>query len=56
VIDEIDTYRATMKYTLVTFLLIQLAVPAAAQVILTGDVTHVRDGDTIEVGGAPVRL
>ena len=23
---------------------------------LTGEVTHVRDGDTVEVGGLPIRL
>jgi len=30
--------------------------PALAQSILTGKVTHVRDGDTIEVEGVPIRL
>lgn len=33
-----------------------LAVPALAQSVLTGKVTHVRDGDTIEVEGVPIRL
>jgi micrococcal nuclease len=33
------------------------AIPAlAAQTILAGDVTRVRDGDTIEVGKIPIRL
>ena len=29
---------------------------AAEPTILTGTVTHVRDGDTIEVGKIPIRL
>lgn len=45
-----------MKFSLAVLLFILLATPAAAQSTLTGNVTHVRDGDTIEVGGVPVRL
>ena len=33
-----------------------LATPAAGQDTLSGTVTHVRDGDTIEVADVPVRL
>ena len=33
-----------------------LAAPALAGSVLEGAVTHVRDGDTIEVEGVPVRL
>ena len=29
---------------------------SSEQIVLTGKVTHVRDGDTIEVNGIPVRL
>ncbi len=29
---------------------------ADAQTVLQGTITHVRDGDTIEVAGIPVRL
>lgn len=32
------------------------AVPGAASADLTGRVSHVRDGDTIEVAGVPIRL
>jgi endonuclease YncB( thermonuclease family) len=32
------------------------AAVAAEQTVLTGTVTHVRDGDTIEVGEVPIRL
>jgi micrococcal nuclease len=39
------------------FALLLSTIPAlAAQTILTGDVTRVRDGDTIEVGKIPIRL
>ena len=36
----------------------QEAAPSASsdQTVLTGKVTHVRDGDTIEVNGIPIRL
>ena len=45
---------------ILTFLL-TLTSPVAAQdannpVVLTGTVTHVRDGDTIEVNNVPIRL
>lgn len=42
---------------LVLFALLLSTIPAlAAQTILTGNVTKVRDGDTIEVGKIPIRL
>ncbi len=42
---------------LVAFLIfVLLTAPAAAQDTLMGAVTHVRDGDTIEVAGVPIRL
>ena len=48
-----------LKSTLVVTLSL-LAAPAIAladePAILTGTVTHVRDGDTIEVGKVPIRL
>ena len=36
----------------------QEAAPSVSsdQTVLTGTVTHVRDGDTIEVNGTPIRL
>ena len=37
------------------FALLLLSAPAAAQTI-EGSVTHIRDGDTIEVDGVPIRL
>ena len=40
-------------------LLISIAVPSHASeepTLLSGAITHVRDGDTFEVGGIPVRL
>ena len=40
-------------------LLISIAVPSHAAeepTLLSGTITHVRDGDTFEVGGIPVRL
>lgn len=46
-----------MIRSLVAFLIfVLLTASAAAQDILMGAVTHVRDGDTIEVVGVPVRL
>ena len=45
-----------MKCLLAVLLIVLLAAPAWAQAVLTGEITHVRDGDTIEVGGVPVRL
>ncbi len=45
-----------MKHLLAILFVVMLATPAAAQDTLTGMVTHVRDGDTIEVGDVPVRL
>lgn len=41
---------------LLTALLFLLTVPATAQDTLTGTVTHVRDGDTIELAGVAIRL
>ena len=44
---------------ILTALITTILVPAiawAGETILQGNVTHVRDGDTIEVGGIPVRL
>ena len=37
-------------------LILFLSSPAHAQSVLTGTVTHVRDGDTIEVSNTPIRL
>ena len=48
-----------MKHlTIIVALLGVLATPsiAAEPTVLTGTVTHVRDGDTIEVGKVPIRL
>ena len=46
-----------MKLLLTALILFLLAAaPATAQDTLTGTVTHVRDGDTIEVADVPVRL
>jgi micrococcal nuclease len=45
-----------MKLLLTALSLFLLAAPATAQETLTGTVTHVRDGDTIEVADVPVRL
>jgi micrococcal nuclease len=46
-----------MKAILTMGLIASLASPVAADpTILTGTVTHVRDGDTIEVGKIPIRL
>lgn len=46
-----------MKTILTVALIASLASPVAADpTILTGTVTHVRDGDTIEVGKVPIRL
>jgi len=46
-----------MKRLLFAFLtIVLLTTRAAAQDTLTGTVTHVRDGDTIEVADVPVRL
>jgi micrococcal nuclease len=45
-----------MKLLLTALILFLLAAPATAQDMLTGTVTHVRDGDTIEVADVPVRL
>ena len=36
--------------------LILLATPVIAGEQITGPVTHIRDGDTIEVAGVPIRL
>ena len=46
-----------MNPILVALILIILATPTLAdETILTGTVTKVRDGDTIEVGKIPIRL
>ncbi len=45
--------RSALGAALVLFL---LATPAFANSVLEGTVTHVRDGDTIEVEGVAVRL
>lgn len=37
-------------------LLVLLSASALAETILTGSVSHVRDGDTIVVDGTPIRL
>jgi len=45
-----------LRFTVIAALLL-IATPALADpTILTGDVTKVRDGDTIEVGKIPIRL
>ena len=45
-----------LRFTVIAALLL-IATPALADpTILTGDVTEVRDGDTIEVGKIPIRL
>ena len=42
---------------ILTALLITFAAQAVAdETVLTGAVTHVRDGDTIEVNNVPIRL
>lgn len=45
-----------MKCLLIVLFVLLLVTPATAQDTLTGTVTYVRDGDTIEVGGVAVRL
>ena len=48
-----------MKFISAIALIASIGATAAAtaeRTILTGTVTHVRDGDTIEVGEAPIRL
>ena len=51
-----------MKHlTIILAFLVPLSSPVAAQdannpAVLTGKVTHVRDGDTIEVNGIAIRL
>lgn len=45
-----------MKHLLVVLFVLLLVTPATAQDTLTGTVTYVRDGDTIEAGGVAVRL
>ncbi len=45
------------QFIIFIFALILIVFPALAEpTILTGTVTHVRDGDTIEVGKIPIRL
>ncbi len=48
--------RAVFLTVSVLLAILSLGALHAAQSSLTGEVTHVRDGDTIEVGGVPVRL
>ena len=53
------SYTGAMKIIAAIALILSLSATAAAtaeQTVLTGTVTHVRDGDTIEVGEAPIRL
>ena len=51
------SYGARKLKLLFLFALLLSTIPAlAAQTILTGNVTKVRDGDTIEVGKIPIRL
>lgn len=45
-----------MKRLFAALILFLLIAPATAQDTLKGTVTHVRDGDTIEVAGVAVRL
>ena len=45
-----------MKSPLAVLFIVLLVTPATGQDTLTGTVTHVRDGDTIEVTDVPVRL
>ena len=45
-----------MKFLATALDLFLLTAPVTAQDTLTGTVTHVRDGDTIEVADVPVRL
>ena len=48
----------SLQHLLLCNLVIALSLPAQAvkPTILPGTVTHVRDGDTIEVGSVPIRL
>lgn len=50
--------QCSLKKIIITLIIaLCLATPASAdETILTGTVTHVRDGDTIEVGKIPIRL
>ncbi len=48
--------RGSIKFLLVFVVLAPSVAPAADLTVLTGSVTHVRDGDTIEVGKIPIRL
>lgn len=45
-----------MKRTVVEIIIFLLGTPAVAQATLTGAVTHVRNGDTIEIADIPIRL
>jgi micrococcal nuclease len=47
-------YVRAIAFSLVT--IVPLGTKGADSTILTGTVTHVRDGDTIEVGVIPIRL
>jgi micrococcal nuclease len=51
-------HRMTVIHAIIFTLLVAISTTAVAAepAILTGTVTHVRDGDTIEVGKVPVRL
>lgn len=48
--------RMALIKTLIVVLGLAFPIFASAQAKLTGYITHVRDGDTIEVGGIAVRL
>mgnify|MGYP002632390891 CR=1 FL=1 len=45
-----------MRMILAALLINFAAQAVASETVLTGTVTHVRDGDTIEVNNAPIRL
>jgi len=49
---EIRLYRIAFSFAL----LIAFSAASEERSVLTGTVTHVRDGDTIEVGKIPIRL
>jgi micrococcal nuclease len=50
-------YSKFIKFIFAISVVVSLATPVAAdQTTLTGTVTKVRDGDTIEVGKIPIRL
>ena len=48
--------RCMRAILLITAIMLAAAPALAEPTILTGTVSHIRDGDTIEVGKVPVRL